>query len=137
MKFSFRYRRIDMPKKSEGGWSGIGMVNSGIDPTHVYFLNDRPTQIPPSEILGPVVQNCQQVLLLKGDELNFRLRLKGGYRKQFFFLNMTRRTFNPGGFLLCIPSSRDRLPLSYAFLGVEVVPALNNGEPSLLRFCGE
>ena len=48
-----------MPKKSEGGWSGIGMANSGIDPTHVYFLNDHPTQIPPSEILGPVVQNCQ------------------------------------------------------------------------------
>ena len=47
-----------MPKKSEGGWSGIGMANSGIDPTHVYFLNDHPTQIPPSEILGPVVQNC-------------------------------------------------------------------------------
>ena len=58
IKFSFRYRRIDMPKKSEGGWSGIGMANSGIDPTHVYFLNDHPTQIPPSEILGPVVQNC-------------------------------------------------------------------------------
>ena len=35
------------------------MANSGIDPTHVYFLNDHPTQIPPSEILGPVVQNCQ------------------------------------------------------------------------------
>ena len=47
-----------MPKKSEGGWSGIGTANSGIDPTHVYFLNDHPTQIPPSEILGPVVQNC-------------------------------------------------------------------------------
>ena len=47
-----------MPKKSEGGWSGIGMANSGIDPTYVYFLNDHPTQIPPSEILGPVVQNC-------------------------------------------------------------------------------
>ena len=58
IKFSFRYRRIDMPKKSEGGWSGIGTANSGIDPTHVYFLNDHPTQIPPSEILGPVVQNC-------------------------------------------------------------------------------
>ena len=50
-----------MPKKSEGGWSGIGMANSGIDPTHVYFLNDHPTQIPPSEILGPVVQNCRLV----------------------------------------------------------------------------
>ena len=49
-----------MPKKSEGGWSGIGTANSGIDPTHVYFLNDHPTQIPPSEMLGPVVQNCQQ-----------------------------------------------------------------------------
>ena len=61
MKFSFRYRRIDMPKKSEGGWSGIGMANSGIDPTHVYFLNDHPTQIPPSEILGPVVQNCRPI----------------------------------------------------------------------------
>ena len=48
-----------MPKKSEGGWSGIGMANSGIDPTHVYFLNDHPTQIPPSEILGPVIQNCR------------------------------------------------------------------------------
>ena len=34
------------------------MANSGIDPTHVYFLNDHPTQIPPTEILGPVVQNC-------------------------------------------------------------------------------
>ena len=45
-----------MPKKSEGGWSGIGMANSGIDPTHDYFY---PTQIPPSEILGPVVQNCR------------------------------------------------------------------------------
>ena len=50
-----------MPKKSEGGWSGIGMANSGIDPTHVYFLNDHPTQIPPSEILGPVVQNCRNI----------------------------------------------------------------------------
>ena len=49
-----------MAKKSEGGWSGIGMANSGIDPTHVYFLNDHPTQIPPSKILGPVVQNCQE-----------------------------------------------------------------------------
>ena len=47
-----------MSKKSEGGWSGIGMANSGIDPTHVYLLNDHPTQIPPCEILGPVVQNC-------------------------------------------------------------------------------
>ena len=47
-----------MTKKSEGGWSGIGMANSGIDPTHVFLLNDHPTQIPPSEILGPVVQNC-------------------------------------------------------------------------------
>ena len=62
IKFSFRYRRIDMPKKSEGGWSGIGMANSGIDPTHVYFLNDHPTQIPPSEILGPVVQNCHKIM---------------------------------------------------------------------------
>ena len=50
-----------MPKKSEGGWSGIGMANSGIDPTHVYLLNDHPTQIPPNEILGPVVQNCPGV----------------------------------------------------------------------------
>ena len=48
-----------MPNKSEGGWSGIGTANSGIDPTHVYFLNDRPTQIPPSDILRPVVQNCR------------------------------------------------------------------------------
>ena len=52
-----------MPKKSEGGWSGIGMANSGIDPTHVYFLNDHPTQIPPSEILGPIVQNCQNLTI--------------------------------------------------------------------------
>ena len=50
-----------MPNKSEGGWSGIGMANSGIHPTHVLFLNDHPTQIPPSEILGPVVQNCRPV----------------------------------------------------------------------------
>ena len=58
-RISFWYWSIDMPKKSEGGWSGIGMANSGIHPTHVLFLNDHPTQIPPSEILGPVVQNCQ------------------------------------------------------------------------------
>ena len=72
-----------MPKKSEGGWSGIGMANSGIDPTHVYFLNDHPTQIPPSEILGPVVQNCLYGLFrafqlkissfLKGEQLKIKM----------------------------------------------------------------
>jgi len=37
------------------------MANIGINPTHVYYLNDHPTQIPPNEILGPVVQNCPGV----------------------------------------------------------------------------
>ena len=58
VKFPFGTEMRMSQQNHEGGWSGIGMANSGIDPTHVYFLNDHPTQIPPSEILGPVVQNC-------------------------------------------------------------------------------
>ena len=67
-RISFWYWSINMPKKSEGGWSGIGMANSGIHPTHVLFLNDHPTQIPPSEILGPVVQNCLALTVQHGIE---------------------------------------------------------------------
>ena len=79
-----------MPKKSEGGWSGIGMANSGIDPTHVYFLNDHPTQIPPSEILGPVVQNCLYIYIedhkkVVGQISNVKVFTVDPYFKVIFF----------------------------------------------------
>ena len=48
-----------MSKKREGGWSGIGMATVGIDPTNFGILNDHPTKIPPGELLGGVVKNCQ------------------------------------------------------------------------------
>ena len=35
------------------GWQTVGLIPP------MFNLNDHPTQIPPSEILGPVVQNCQ------------------------------------------------------------------------------
>ena len=34
------------------GWQTVGLIPP------MFNLNDHPTQIPPSEILGPVVQNC-------------------------------------------------------------------------------
>ena len=51
-----------MSKKREGGWSGIGMATVGIDPTNFGILNDHPTKIPPGELLGGVVKNCQVIL---------------------------------------------------------------------------
>ena len=36
------------------GWQTVGLIPP------MFNLNDHPTQIPPSEILGPVVQNCRQ-----------------------------------------------------------------------------
>ena len=35
------------------GWQTVGLIPP------MFNLNDHPTQIPPSEILGPVVQNCR------------------------------------------------------------------------------
>ena len=40
------------------GWQTVGLIPP------MFNLNDHPTQIPPSEILGPVVQNCRQISCL-------------------------------------------------------------------------
>ena len=57
--FCFWYGNKNMSKKREGGWSGIGMATVGIDPTNFGILNDHPPKIPPGELLGGVVKNCQ------------------------------------------------------------------------------